>query len=45
MTVMTTYLENNDDGERAVKDVARAVYDYFPRVGTSSVHGRMISEK
>jgi beta-lactamase class A len=45
MTVMTTYLENNNDGERAVKDVARAVYDYFARVGTFSVYGRMISEK
>jgi beta-lactamase class A len=45
MTVMTTYLENNDDGERAVKDVARAVYDYFVRMGASSAYGRMISEK
>jgi beta-lactamase class A len=46
MTVMTTYLgKNNDDGERAVKDVARAVYDYFVRLGASSTYGRMISEK
>jgi beta-lactamase class A len=45
MTVMTTYLDNNDDGERAVKDVARAVYDYFVRLGASSTYGRMISEK
>jgi beta-lactamase class A len=45
MTVMTTYLERNDDGERAVKDIALAVYDYFARLGASSAYGRMISEK
>ena len=45
MSVMTTYLENNDDGERAVKEVARLVYDYFDRLSRSSAYGRTISEK
>ncbi len=45
MSVMTTYLENGDDGERAVKEVARLVYDYFDRVGRSSPYGRVISER
>lgn len=45
MSVMTTYLENNDDGERAVKEVARLVYDYFDRLSCSSSYGRVISEK
>jgi len=45
MSVMTTYLENNDDGERAVKEVARLVYDYFDRLSRSGSYGRMISEK
>jgi beta-lactamase class A len=45
MSVMTTYLENNDDGERAVKGVARSVYDYFDRLSRSSSYGRSISEK
>ena len=26
MSIMTTYLENNEDGERAIKQVARLVY-------------------
>jgi beta-lactamase class A len=45
MTVMTTYLENNDDGERAVKEIARMMYDYFDRLSRSSTYGRVISEK
>ena len=45
MTVMTTYLANSEEGERAVKEVARTVYDYFARLGASSPYGRMISEK
>ncbi len=45
MSVMTAYLENNDDGERAVKKVARLVYDYFEQLSRSSSYGRFISEK
>lgn len=45
MTVMTTYLANNDEGESAVKQVARLAYDYFDRLSRSSSYGRSISEK
>lgn len=45
MTVMTTYLEKNEEGERAVKDVARMVYEYFDRLSRASSYGRSISEK
>ena len=45
MTVMTTYLESNEEGEHAVKEVARLVYDYFDRLSRSSSYGRSISEK
>ncbi len=45
MTVMTTYLECNTEGERAIKEVARMVYDYFDRLSRSSSWGRFISEK
>jgi len=45
MSVMTTYLENNHDGERAVKQVALLVHDYFDRLSRSSSYGRVISEK
>ncbi len=45
MSVMTTYLENNDDGERAIREVAWLVYDHFERLSRSSSYGRLISEK
>lgn len=45
MTVMTTYLASNDEGENAIKEVARLVYEYFDRLSRSSSYGRFISEK
>ena len=45
MTVMTTYLASNDEGENAIKEIARLVYDYFDRLSRSSSYGRFISEK
>ncbi len=45
MSVMTTYLESNDEGERKIREVARLVYDYFERLSRSSSYGRAISEK
>lgn len=45
MTVMTTYLASNDEGENAIKEVARLVYEYFDRLRRSSSYGRFISEK
>ncbi len=45
MTVMTTYLASDEEGERAVKEIARRTYDYFDRIGRGSAYGRVISEK
>ena len=45
MCVMTSYLASNDEGERAVKEIARLAYDYFDRLSRSSAYGRAISEK
>ena len=45
MTVMTTYLSNEAEGERAIEDVARLAYAYFDRLARSSPYGRVISEK
>jgi beta-lactamase class A len=45
MSVETTYLARDADGERAVEEVARLVYDYFSRLSRSSAYGRVISSK
>ncbi|HYK87866.1 MAG TPA: serine hydrolase [Acidobacteriota bacterium] len=45
MCVMTSYLANNDEGENAIKEVSRLVYDYFDRLSRYSSYGRVISEK
>jgi len=45
MSVMTTYLASNDEGERAIKQIARLVYEHFDRLSRSSAYGRVISEK
>lgn len=45
MSIQTTYLAHDADGERAVEDVARLAYDYFTRLGRSTSYGRVISYK
>jgi len=45
MSIMTTYNANDNEGERAVQDVARLAYDYFNRLSRSSSYGRAISYK
>ncbi len=45
LSVETTYLANEPEGERAIERVARLVYDYFDRLSRSSSYGRVISEK
>jgi beta-lactamase class A len=40
--VMTTYLKNDEDGERAITDVSRVFADYFGRLGAGSEYGRQI---
>ena len=45
MSITTTYLAQGDEGERAIEEVARLVYDYFSRLSRSSSYGRVISYK
>ena len=45
MSIATAYNANDNDGERAVEDAARLVYDYFSRLSRSSSYGRVISFK
>jgi len=45
MSVTTTYDARDDEGERAVEQVARLAYDYFNRLSGSSPYGRVISYK
>ncbi len=45
ISVNTTYLADNDEGEHAIEQVARLAYSYFDRLARSSEYGRVISEK
>jgi hypothetical protein len=45
LAVMATYLARDEEGERAVEEVARLTYAYFDRLSRSSAYGRVISEK
>ena len=41
--VMTTYLQKERDGEKAISRVAEAAYSVFERLGSASEYGRVIS--
>lgn len=45
MTVMTTFLADENEGERAVEAVARQAYEHFTRLARASGYGRVVSEK
>jgi len=45
MSIATTYLARDDEGERAIEEVARLAYDYFNRLSRSSSYGRVITYK
>jgi len=45
ISVNTTYLANDEEGERAVEEIARLAYGYFDRLSRSSSYGRVISYK
>lgn len=45
LCVMTTYLKNNEEGERAIEEVARLAYAYFDRLARASDYGRVISDR
>ena len=42
IAVMTTYLKNEGEGERAIAEVSRAFYEYFSRLGFGSEYGRQM---
>jgi len=45
LSVMTTYLVRDEDGERAIEEIARLAYAYFDRLRRASPYGRVVSEK
>ena len=45
LCVMTTYLNDNQDGERAIEEMTRLAYAYFDRLARASDYGRVISDR
>jgi len=45
ITVMTTYLADENGGERAVEAVARQAYEHFTGLARASPYGRVVSER
>lgn len=43
--VMTTYLENDKDGNPAIAAISKLAYEHFSRLARSSEYGRVISER
>lgn len=41
-SVMTTFLKDESEGERAIVEMSRAAYEYFERLGSAGVAGRRI---
>lgn len=39
---MTSWLQKDEDGERAIENASRAAYQYFERLATASEYGRRI---
>ena len=44
ISVMTTWLQRDQDGEQAIEDVSRATYEYFSRLGAGTAYGRLIDK-
>ena len=42
LCVMTTYLKDEAEGERAIEEISRAAYDYFSRLGSGGLVGRRL---
>jgi hypothetical protein len=38
--VMTTFLKDEVEGERAIEEITRAAYDYYARLGAGGALGR-----
>lgn len=45
LTVMTTFLKEDAEGERAITEVSRAFYQYFARLGAGSEYGRQLKRE
>ena len=45
VSIMTTYLRRDADGEAAIREISAALYETFERLARSSDLGRIISEK
>jgi beta-lactamase class A len=45
VTIMTTYLRRDDDGEALIREVSAALFETFDRLARSSDLGRIISER
>jgi beta-lactamase class A len=41
LCVMTTFLKDEADGERAIEELSRVAYEYFSRLGTGGALGRL----
>jgi beta-lactamase class A len=42
LCVMTTYLKDEAEGERAIEEISRVAYEYFSRLGAAGVLGRRL---
>jgi beta-lactamase class A len=42
MSVMTTFLKDEAEGERAIEEISRTSYEYFSRLGAGGALGRLL---
>jgi beta-lactamase class A len=45
LSVMTTFLKDEAEGERAIEAISRAAYEYFSRLGAGGALGRLMGSK
>ena len=43
LSVMTTFLKDEAEGERAIEEISRAAYEYFSRLGAGGALGRLLN--
>ena len=43
LSVMTTFLKDEAEGERAIEQISRAAYEYFSRLGAGGALGRLLN--
>ena len=42
IAVMTSWLQRDGEGDKAIEDLSRAAYEYFSRLGAGTAYGRQI---